>query len=67
MEQLSLDADPMIAHSNCVVPFVSDPHFTSHIKDDEACMMSFDDPRSEPSIGERDLSGDVSGFFILET
>ena len=67
MEQLGTGADPVIARSFCVVPFVSDPHFTRHVEDDDARMMSFDDLGSKPSIGERDLSRDVSGFFRLET
>ena len=67
MEQLGASVDPMIAHSNYVVPFVSDPHSTSRVEDDETCMMSFDDSGSNPSIGGRDLSGDVSGLLRLET
>ena len=67
MEQLSTSADPMIARSDCVVPFVSDLPFTSHVEDDDACMMCFDGLGLEPSIWERNLSGYVSGFFILET
>ena len=61
-----MGADPMINHSDCVVPFVSDPHSTRHVEDDDARMMSLDGLGSEPSIGERDLSRDVSGFFRLE-
>ena len=57
----------MIARSDCVVPFVSYPHFTSHVEDDDAHMMSFDGPKSKPFIGERDTLRDVSGFFRLET
>ena len=55
MEQLSAGAYPMISHSDCVVPFVSDPHSTSHVEDDDVCMISFEGLESEPSIGERDL------------
>ena len=62
-----MGADPMIACFDCVVPFVFDPHSTSHVEDDDPCMMSFDGPETEPSIKERDLSGNVSGFFRLET
>ena len=52
-----MGADPMITRSDYVVPFVSNPHSISHVKDDDAHMMSFDDPVLEPSIGERDLLG----------
>ena len=57
----------MISHSDCVVPFAYDLHFTSHVEDDDACMMSFDGPALEPSIEDKELSRDVSGFFRLET
>ena len=55
MEQLGVGVDPMITRSDCVVPFVSDPHSTRHVEDDDARMMSFNSIGSEPSIGERDL------------
>ena len=41
MERLGAVVDPMIACSDCVVPFVSYPHSTSHVKDDDSSMMSF--------------------------
>ena len=62
-----MGAHLMISRSDCVVPFVSDPHFTSHVEDDDARMMSFNSFGSEPSIREIDLSRDVNGFFRLET
>ena len=67
VEQLGTGADPNIVHSDCVVPFVSDPHSTSQVEDDDERMMSFDNLGSEASIGERDLLRDVSGFLRLET
>ena len=41
VERLGAVVDPMIACSDCVVPFVSYPHSTSHVKDDDSSMMSF--------------------------
>ena len=53
VEQLSAIIDPMIARSDCVVLFISDPHSTSHVKDDDACMISFEGLGSEPFMEER--------------
>ena len=57
MDQLGVIADPMIAHSDCVVPFVSEPHSTSHVEDDDARMMSFKGPESKSFIDERRYFG----------
>ena len=53
MEQLGTVVDPMIARPDYVVPFVPNPHSTSHVEDDDARMMGFEGPRSEPFLEER--------------
>ena len=53
MEQLGAVVDPMISHYDYVVPFVSNPHSTSHVEDDDARMMGFEGPGSEPFMKER--------------
>ena len=50
-------ADPTIAHFDCVVPFVSEPHSTSHVEDDDARMMSFDGQESESFMEKRRYFG----------